>query len=258
MSLCVPARLTELFAAGEADVAAGAGAALAAAQSVAGDRPCLWVRQTFLDAEAGAPYALGLLELGLDPAKVILVKARTPLGALQAGLEGARSAALGTVIIETWGEAGAYDLTASRRLALAAEASGTAVVMLCVAANPRPSAATTRWQVAAAGSEALPANAPGRPSFHLTLLRAKRFPSGGRYLAEWDRDARQFSVESCAGGHAGGESRVGGSAGGEFLAGERSGIEPIRHSRSAGGPPLSGRVVSLFRDGPGAAGDPAA
>lgn len=251
LSLIVPARLTELFANGEADVAAGAGAALVAAIEVAGERPVLWVRQTFLDGEAGAPYALGLLELGLDPAKLILVKARSPLAALQAGLEGARSAALGAVLIETWGEAGAYDLTASRRLALAAEASGTAVVVLCVAATPRPSAAVARWQVGAAGSEAMPANAPGRPSFHLTLLRAKRASSGGRYLAEWDRDARQFSVHPLAG-----------SAGDDPAAFGRSDIEPadighcgpdpVRGPRDAGTPPLSGRVVPLFRDRPGA------
>ena len=191
----LPAALHELYASGQGDVSATAGAMLALAGR-GETRPCLWARQGFLASEAGRPHPPGLREFGLDPARLILVQARDALSVLQAGLEGARCAGLGAVLIELWGESKAYDLTASRRLALAAKESGTPVFLARIAAEPKASAAETRWRVGAAPSEALAANAPGRPVFELTLLRARNGLQGQRYHLEWDRDARNFTIRS--------------------------------------------------------------
>ncbi|MGL4973753.1 MAG: hypothetical protein ACRC56_00555, partial [Bosea sp. (in: a-proteobacteria)] len=114
----------------------------------------LWVRHDAVASETGAPHLIGLAELGLDPARLILVRARDAPSALQAGLEGARCSALGAVIIELRGEARAYDLTASRRLALAAKTSGVAVFLLRTGAKAMASAAETRWLARAAPSRA--------------------------------------------------------------------------------------------------------
>eukprot|EP01037_Dinobryon_pediforme_P027134 gene27134-29923_t len=146
------AALHELYAAQEADAAGVTGVALAFARLAKPQAPILWVRQGFLDREAGVPYPPGLAEFGLDPAMLTLVRAQDAQGVLQAGLEGARCAALGAVMIELWGEAKALDLTASRRLALAAKASGTPALMVRIAATPAASAAETRWLVRAAPS----------------------------------------------------------------------------------------------------------
>ncbi|WP_204272997.1 hypothetical protein, partial [Enterobacter hormaechei] len=60
--------------------------------------------------------------------------------------------ALGAVVLEVWGEARQLDLVASRKLTLAAQASGVTALMLRIAATPIPSTAETRWIVRAAHS----------------------------------------------------------------------------------------------------------
>ncbi|MFM9976142.1 MAG: ImuA family protein [Beijerinckiaceae bacterium] len=197
-------------------------------------RPILWVRQNCLSAETGWPWPAGVAEFGSNPAQIIFVPARDMPSALQAGLEGARCPTLGAVLIETWGEAKSYDLTASRRLALAAKASGTLVLIARIAAMPRPSAAETRWLVCSVPSRGLAVNAPGHPAFELTLLRARNGQDGLHYLVEWDRDTREFVIRSVIGN-----------------------TEPAFESalRESGFPSLSGAVVPLPFDRTGTAPD---
>lgn len=186
LSLPAPG-LHEFHAATEAD-----GAALCAfALLLSADQPFrLWVRHQEQAREMGSVHPAGLAELGLDPAQVLLVQARDVSCVLQAALEGAR--ACGAVVVELHGEAKAYDLTASRRLAVAARASGVCVLIARMGAAPRPSAAQMRWQVRGVPSRALAAKAPGPPAFEVSLLRARNGQEGLRYCVEWDRDARRF------------------------------------------------------------------
>jgi protein ImuA len=196
------AALHEVYAAEVADLAAATGFALGLAlragqvEEKADERTILWARQDFVDAEAGRLHAPGLNELGLDPARLLLVRARDGEGVLRAGAEAARCAALGAVLIEPWGEPRPFDLTASRRLALAAEASGVPVLLLRVAAAETPSAARTRWQVRALASRALDANAPGAPAFALRLLRQRGGAAEREWRVEWDRDRHCFAERS--------------------------------------------------------------
>ena len=200
------AALHEVYAAGTAGLAAATGFALGLAlraargeaqgeaqEGAAGSgRPILWVRQDFVDAETGRLHAPGLNELGLEPARRLLGRARDGEGVLRAGAEGARCPALGAVLIEPWGEPRAFDLTASRRLALAAEGSGVTILLLRVAAAEMPSAARTRWQVRPLASRALEANAPGGPAFGLRLLRQRGGAAEREWRVEWNRDRCAF------------------------------------------------------------------
>ncbi len=184
--------LHELYAEtqGDAPILAALALMLAPAPSPAApQRETLWVRHAFNDTETGRPCPSGLAELGFDPGRILLLRARDQASALQGALEGARCAALGSVIVEFWGEARGYDLTASRRLTLAARASGVPLFLLRAGARPAPSAAETRWLARAAPSRALAAQAPGPPAFHLSLLRARDGREGTRLLLEWNRDA---------------------------------------------------------------------
>ncbi|MGO4172616.1 ImuA family protein [Bosea sp. TAF32] len=196
------AALHEVYAAEIADLAAATGFALGlalragAAEEKAAERPILWARQDFVDAEAGRLHAPGLNELGLDPARLLLVRARDGESVLRAGAEAARCPALGAVLIEPWGEPRSFDLTASRRLVLAAEGSGVPVLLLRVAAAEAPSAARTRWQVRTLASRALEANAPGAPAFALRLLRQRGGAAEREWRVEWDRDRRSFAERS--------------------------------------------------------------
>ena len=191
------AALHEAYAETAADAAAATGFALALAKrAMAGEeKPLLCARQETLTAEAGAPYPPGLADIGLDPAAVAFIRVRDAKEALQAGAEAGRCATVGATLIELFGEARAYDLTASRRLALAAGAAGAPIFMTRVAASPAPSAAASRWLVRAAPSRALGANAPGSAAFAIFLLRQRSGAAGQEqheWRVEWNRDRGAF------------------------------------------------------------------
>jgi protein ImuA len=185
------AALHEFYGGAEADGVSLVALALTLGASL-GKKAVLWVRHDVLAGEIGAPHPAGLVELGLNPTLLLFVRACDVSSALQAGLEGARCKALGAVIVELRGEARAYDLTASRRLALAAKASGVPVFLLRIGATVMASAAETRWLMRAAPSRALAAKAPGHPAFHLTLLRARNGQEGAQHHLEWNRDAQRL------------------------------------------------------------------
>lgn len=184
--------LHEVFAAKTSDAPSATGFAIALALRAADKRPILWVRQDFGSVEAGEIYAPGLVELGLSPERLVLVRARDGPAVLRAGEEAARCPPLGAVLIEPWGNPKALDLAASRRLALAAARSNLPLLMVRAGADPEPSAATTRWQVRSALSMELEANAPGHPAFAVSLLRHRGGASGQTWIVEWDRDQRSF------------------------------------------------------------------
>jgi protein ImuA len=191
------AGLHEVYASEVEDASAAAGFALIlAARAQEGEgrlraQSLVWVREERATRACGRLYALGLAELGVDPASLTTVQARDERAALRAGADAVKCGALGAVVIELYGAARLYDLTASRRLALAAAQSGVMVLLVRVRADPAPSAAHTRWQVGAALSAPLDANAPGRPAFNVTLLRQRGGVAGFETRLEWDGDARR-------------------------------------------------------------------
>lgn len=186
------AGLHEFHAGMAADVASVTGLAAGLCRRAAEGRPVAWVRQDWLDIETGRLHPPGLAEWGLDPACVLLVRGRDADAVLRAGAEAARCPALGALVIAFWGAPRLFDLTASRRLALAAEASGVTIFLLRVAAEPAASAAATRWSVQAAPSRPLEANAPGPPALLLRLLRHRAGLPEREWRLEWNRDRACF------------------------------------------------------------------
>ena len=192
--------LHEVYAAEGADLPAACGFALALtlrASQAQGEtkpnaRPIVWVRQDFLDSEAGCLDAHGLSSFGLDPSRLIVVRARDTQQALRAAGDAVRCAALGAVLLEPWGEPKALDLTATRRLALRAEASGVTFFLLRMAAKPSASVALTRWLVRPQISTPLAAKAPGAPVFGATLLRHRGGLQGHAWDLEWDHERCSF------------------------------------------------------------------
>lgn len=184
------AQLHEIFAATD-DAPAGAGFAIAQAIA-AGAAPVMWLRTEAGERQGGRLHATGLIELGLDPSALLLALVADEASLLRAAADAARCPGLGTLLIEAWGRAPGIDLTATRRLMLAAEASGVTVLALRIAAEPVPSAAATRWRIESAPSTALEAEAPGHPTFHVELLRRRGGPAGMRWCVEWNRDTRIF------------------------------------------------------------------
>jgi protein ImuA len=154
--------------------------------------PALWLRSARAMRLGGVVQAQGWAELGGIPGMSLLGTVHDGMTLLRAVVDALRCSALGVVIAESWGTLRELDLTASRRLALAAEKSGVTLLLLRLDAAPVPSAAQTRWQVSSAPSQALPGQAPGMPAFDITLLRQKSGPCGMRWRLEWDRDHRTF------------------------------------------------------------------
>ena len=109
-------------------------------------------------------YGPGLATLGLDPARLVLVRSRRDAEILWAMEEGLRACGVAAVV----GEVGALDMVASRRLQLAAEHCGVTALVLrrwrsgseAQRERNRPNAAATRWRIAA-----LPSSPPPIPSF---------------------------------------------------------------------------------------------
>lgn len=152
-------------------------------------RPLLWLRS---GGGRMAPYGPGLVELGLDPAAVILLSLPDGRAVLRAALDGVRAGATGAVLIELSGRQPLLDLTTTRRLVLAAGETGTTVLLVRANAGPSPSAAHSRWRVASAPSLALEADAPGFPAFRVELLRHRGGREGLSMILEWNRDTASF------------------------------------------------------------------
>jgi protein ImuA len=123
-------------------------------------------------------YGLGLAAHGLDPARLVLVRAPRDAEILWAMEEGLRAPGVTAVV----GEVGTLAAVASRRLQLAAERSGITAFLLRrwrdggQAARERalPNAAVTRWRIAAQPSQPLPGEpGVGRPRWRVELLRCR-------------------------------------------------------------------------------------
>jgi protein ImuA len=194
----------EVFAEAGRQSAAATGFVAGLAGRAAARRPLVWVRQDFTEIESGALSMSGLAELGLDPCLLVTVRAADVDTALRTAADALACEALGVVVLEVWGEARQLDLVASRKLTLAAQASGVTGLLLRVAAEPQPSTAETRWIVRAAHSPpaaplvpaaslvpAAPWSAWGAPVFDAQLVRNRHGPVG-RWIMEWKCDECLF------------------------------------------------------------------
>jgi protein ImuA len=185
--------LHEVCAIQSGDHASASGFALMLALRASGLRPILWVREDRNERQHGLLYGPGLAELGINPEQLILVSAPDTLAALRAGADILGVMGLGAVVIEPWGAATALDLTASRKLVLAAERSGAPAFILRDGDSRFASAASTRWSVAAAPSAHLAGQAPGQTRLTLDLVRHRGGIAPFSTLVEWNRDLQSFA-----------------------------------------------------------------
>lgn len=190
-------RLHEVFANNHADSSSAAGFAAMLARRLGGG--LVWLRHREAEQRGGMLHAHGLAAIGIDPRAMILALPPDFKSLLRAAAEVVRCPEVGVAVIELWRSSNAFDLTASRRLALAAESSGVTTLILRIDAEAAPSAAQTRWNVRAVASVALEANAPGHPALEISLLRQRGRPAGGCWQVEWDRDRAMFQERRAVG-----------------------------------------------------------
>ncbi len=183
----------EIYAVDAKDASAAAGFVLSLANSMSETRQTIvWLRSQPSARGKCVIQANGCMELGAIPENWLFGEFADRVALLRIAMDALRCTALGAVIVECWNGMRELDLTASRRLALAAEKSGIPLFLLRIDATPVPSAGQTRWQVASAPSQSLPGRAPGRPTFDIELVRQRSGPNGLSWRLEWDRDQRIF------------------------------------------------------------------
>jgi protein ImuA len=191
--------LHEVFAEAGRHCAVATGFVAGLAGRVAARRPLLWIRQDFTALESGSLSMRGLAELGLDPCLLVSIRVADLDTALRTAADALACDALGAVVLEIWGEGRAFDLVASRKLTLAAQASGVTGLVLRAAAQPRPSTAETRWILRAARSPPAPSwRAWGAPVVEAQLVRNRHGPVG-RWIMEWKSDECLFAKPVSAG-----------------------------------------------------------
>jgi protein ImuA len=184
--------LHELAPAGPFQLGAAMGFACALAALAAADgRQVLCIETDFATFEGGAPYGLGLDHCGLSLDRLLILRVTHPRDALWAFEEALRCPALAATLAELPEDGAAADPVATRRLSLAAQAGGGLGLLLRQRATPMPTAAMTRWQVAAALSEPDRFGGLGRTRFDLSLNRNRRGRCG-RFIASWNHDERSF------------------------------------------------------------------
>lgn len=181
--------LHEVFAVtGHETAATGFVAGLAS--RVTADKHLLWIRQDFSAQEFGELSPAGLLELGINPARVLLLRVANAGDELRAANDALSCPALGIVVVEISGNPKTLDLKASRRLMLAAAQKSVTAALLRFGAQPDASTAETRWMVRATASPNRKEDW-GYPAFEVDLIR-NRHGKTGHWFMEWNCDGRIF------------------------------------------------------------------
>jgi protein ImuA len=187
--------LHEILAEEAGDLGAAYGFALAISARLLRRGKVLWIQEDRAVQEDGIAYAPGIAMQGLDPARLIMVRVGDPAAALWAMEQALRCRGLDAVVTESTRLAGVYDLTASRRLGLAAREGGATGLLIQAGIGGRDlklsSAAFSRWLVGAHPSRPGLAGEPGYPTWRLRLAR-QRGGQEGHWLMEWNHDERVF------------------------------------------------------------------
>ncbi len=193
------AGMHEIAAASPADMAAASGLATALMARrlghlpAADTRPFLWCRHGAAAREYGRLYGHGLAALGLSSERLLTVTLNRPRAILWTIEEALKSTALCGVIADM--TADVLDLTASRRLMLAARQAGTPLLLVFERPLTGASAALTRWRVAphASGAPTFDTAAPGLAAWALTLERS-RAGRPGQWTVEWHHATHRFAL----------------------------------------------------------------
>ena len=168
------------------------GGPAASAAAIAFARRCLerpgallWCRSDRLGTLHGELYGPGLRPYGIDPARLLIVRAPGERQALWAFEEALRSPAVACAVAEI----GRLDLLTSRRLQLAAETGGgTGLALRHGPPDPAPNAALTRWL-----ATPLPSGMDDGLHLRLELWRIKG-GAAGSWEVTWDEQTLAFAL----------------------------------------------------------------
>lgn len=168
---------------------------LAAAQRAGRPAFLLWCWPRAFVQEFGRLSGRGLVQLGLDPARVLMVETAREAQALMALEEGMKSGALALAL----GVFQSASLNAARRLSLAAGERQTPCLIVTHPMHEPAAGCATRWRIAPAPSAPHPfdARASGAPRFAASLERCRAHPQSAGLpplMLEWCDETLRFRV----------------------------------------------------------------
>jgi protein ImuA len=188
--------LHDIAAAAPAEMGAATGFAVALAARVPRARTVLWIQQELASFEAGYLYGPGFEIFGLPMRRFVMLRVMRSRDVLWAMEEALASRTLAAVVAELMNDDA--DLTATRRLSLAAAESETLALLLNHHATAGVNAAATRWQVAAHPGPRDSFGGLGVTAFALSLVKNRHGPTGLWHVA-WNHHERVFSAASSGG-----------------------------------------------------------
>ena len=174
----------------------GCGAAFCAVLLARTGGTVLWISS---GGGGDRPWPPGLARCGLTPDRLVLVRAERWADALWAMEEALRCPAVSGAMLAADGSAAEtrLDLTATRRLQLAAETGGGLGLLLRAdAVQTEHTAAATRWRIGSlhGGRE----TALDDPRWQLELLRARGGRPGGPWAVTWREAAGRIELDGTA------------------------------------------------------------
>jgi protein ImuA len=149
----------------------------------------LWLQTDFLRHESGGLYGPGVDLFGLPTDRLIILRTKRSADVFWAMEEALKCRAVGSVVAELSQDP---DLTATRRLALAAREGGGNGFLLHLQNSFVPSATATRWEISSLPGIRDGFGGLGATAFTAALLKNRRGPCG-RWNICWDHHARAFA-----------------------------------------------------------------
>ena len=155
-------------------------------------RHTLWIQTDFAARKAGDIYGPGCDPAALSGRQFLVLKVPCALDALWAMEEALKSRAMAGVVLELPDDGSIADLSATRRLTLAAQESGGFGFLLRHRSSQLTSSAETRWKITAAPSLPDQFGGLGRPGLTLSLVKNRHGPTG-RWTVAWNHHERTFA-----------------------------------------------------------------
>ena len=163
------------------------------------DGQILWASDPTVRCDAGIPFPQGLAGYGLDPRRLVLANPDNLKSTLWVVGEAASCRALAGVVLHVAGNPKSLDLTATRKLQLAAHRQGTTIFILRQAGTEEASAGLTRWRVQPAPSKDLKYNSHLGPTRLALSLERNRNGTTGDWCLAWNPHERTFeNVEAAS------------------------------------------------------------
>ncbi|MHA6299442.1 ImuA family protein [Devosia sp. CAU 1758] len=181
--------LQEVFTDAVRNGGASLGFALAQAKTLLSHRRmAVLYLQLATDAQFfGLPYGPGLSSFGLDPARLVIVRAADMRDLLWVAEESLACQAVAGIIADIGGDPEPLDFTVSRRLSMRAVESGTSLFLLRYGQKREASAAHLRWHLLPqrSGRRLFDERAPGMARWGVKLEKGNAGQRNVEWILEW-------------------------------------------------------------------------